>query len=94
MTRDDSQCPKCRETFHFDEQHDEVMNLVVAINNCVGQYQSSLRADPGDYYQSLRDLYTKLTSTVSHPFKLLVFAEQQFHKAMKQVYGNKITTRR
>ena len=94
LTRTDSKCPECGERFDFDKQNDDVMNLVLAINNCVRQYQCSQRADPMDYYLSLQSQYTKLRSMASHPYKLLVFAEQQYLKAMKQVYGNKIMARK
>ena len=94
LTKNESECPGCGERFDFVKQNDNVMNLVLAFNNCVRQYQCSQRADPMDYYLSLQDLYTKLRSTVSHPYKLLVFTEQQYLKAMKQVYGNKIMARK
>ena len=94
LTRKDTECPECGLRFDFGKQYDDVMNLVLTFNNCVRQYQSCQRADPMDYYLRLRDLYTKLRSMVAHPYKLLVFAEQQFLKAMKQVYGNKIMARK
>ena len=60
----------------------------------VSKYQEADIADNNDYLHRIQKLYTNLRTFVAQPFNFLVFAEQQYLKAIKQVYGNKIITKK
>ena len=90
----DIQCPQCGSSFDFDKQNKSVINLTKKISACVEAYKEASSADPEEYHLNLQHYYTQLRSLVTHPFKFLVFAEQQYLMAMKQIAGNRIISKK
>ena len=90
----DDQCSQCGGSFDFEKQNKSVINLTGKISACVDSYKNSSSADPEEYYLNLQHYYAELRSLVTHPFKFLVFAEQQYLIAMKQTMGNRIISKK
>ena len=71
-----------------------VMEIIEEFKIEVSNYQDVDKADNLEYLYKIQKLYTNLRKLVALPFNFLIFAEQQYLKAVKQVYGNRIITKK
>ena len=74
----------------FQRQCQLITNIVNDIQLCTKAFLSAPNTDSVAFHETIKKYYCDLTGLVSYPYKFLVFAEQQFLKSMKQVYGNRV----
>ena len=93
LGRHSSACPACGLSFHVEAAEEKIKIIVNQILTAANKYKIDQKADPYRYYQEIRALYTELTCLVAHPLAFLVFAEQHFLTAIKQLFGSRLVTK-
>ena len=93
LTRLTTACPGCARPFHVETADQKIKMIVNQILAAANKYKTSQQADPVRYYQEMKTLYTELTCLVAHPLAFLVFAEQHFLTAIKQLFGSRLITK-
>ena len=91
VTEADSICSGCGEMIEFDNQCKLISKIVEDIKICTHAFQTEADSDAGKFHEEIKNRYCDLRTLVAYPYKYLVFAEQQFLKSMKQVFGNRVT---
>ena len=93
LERHSTICPACGLSFQAEAADQRIKIIVNQILSAAKKYKTSQEADPYRYYQEMKALYTELTCLVAHPLAFLVFAEQHFITAIKQIYGSRLITK-
>jgi len=85
-----AKCPACSTSVLSDKLIAELMELEAALTRNANKLRVwETPENLASHYEEMCGLYKRLEAVVSHPYKLLFKAEQQYWRAQRLAFGNK-----